>query len=178
MQRPRDDTDRRYWPARLGGTGKGFTRDGKAASPVYYSALNPQGSLSDNPRPDKVTPDTVRHAADTVTPEAVKARARTVALLAMDRLVCQSDSMDVPTALNVLGGVSKFTEAVSERAGAGVTFNLGSLHLDALRAARPALSNSIGNAETVDAHILPNPANDNGLDDGNGPDTDTPAHQG
>jgi len=155
MQPKRDPSDRRYWPARLGGTGQGFTTGGKDASPAYYGALKPHGSLSDHPHPAYMTEETVQYASDLVTPEAVKARARVVALKALDRLVCQSDSMDVPQSLSVLGGVARFTEAASERGSAGVTLNFGDLHLAALQAARPVvqarmLSNEGGNVSDDD----------------------------
>ena len=130
MQPKRDPADRRFWPARLGGTGDGFTarRDGKGkqASPDYYGATSYGGSLSTCPSKLRTTDKTVAEAVRTVDAEAVKARARLLAIKAMDRLEDSADSMDVSSLVDTLNAAGKLTGAQVTGSN-GVTLNLGLL---------------------------------------------------
>jgi hypothetical protein len=140
MQPKRDPADRRYWPARLGGTGQGFTRQGKERSPAYYGSLrNPQGTLGHRPRMDAhgSSPDTVRSDARTVDQEAVKARGRLLAIATMDALEAKRDSMDVSSLVDTLNGAIKAASVgVTANHGGGLTLNVAQLHLDSLRRMR------------------------------------------
>lgn len=169
-----------FLPARLGGIGAGFTRGrDKEQSPAYLGAIKPGNSLSDTPDTShaRMSPDAPARAKKAIDASTVRARAQVVAMGLLRKLHDSRDSMDVSEIVDSLNAVGKLTGAITPANGGGVTVNLGSLHLDALRAARP-LSNSIGDGQIEDAHILPNPANDNGLDGGNAPGDASAAGQG
>ena len=159
MSQPaRDPNDRRYWPTHAGGTGQGFSYkpNGKADSPRYYGALSPRSQLS---KAAKVsTSEDVRSIDAIVTRKAIRASARLVTLRALDEMARKVDedkslgASELATMANVAGKLAD----VQRTAPNGVTINVGTLHLDALRA-RPAVTASATIAQIaapVDADVV------------------------
>jgi hypothetical protein len=126
-----------FTPARLGGlAGFGVQKYGKP-SPLRFGALSPRGSLSDNPRPDRVYSNTVTETAKQIDPETVKARARVVSLRLLDETESRATSMDDGDLVSALGQALKASGAiVAPNGGAGLTLNVAQLHLDSLRRMR------------------------------------------
>jgi hypothetical protein len=73
MQPKRDPNDRRYWPVRAGGTGKGFARSDRETHPLRYRAI-------DNPR----SIDAVHNRGRTA--EGIRTRARLILERALDKV--------------------------------------------------------------------------------------------
>lgn len=155
--RARDPNDRRYWPARKGGTGQGFRAAGqlKEDSRYHWGALNRSGSLSDSTRLDRVQPLSPVEYSKVVPRAEIRAKARAVTLASLDRLEQRVDSMEtgeLTAAANVAGKLAGLTQP---KASQGVTLNIGRLHLEAFRAiktARASISN--GSADVAEAEVL------------------------
>lgn len=136
-QRVRDKDDPRYIPARLGGTGAGFTRAGdKRLSSRYLSAISRQGCMSDTPD-SRIPQRTIDDSSKVVSKGLIRARGRLVALAALDQLATQVesgtlDAGELVAAGNV--GLKAAGMATPKAGGSQTTISIGTLHLDALRA--------------------------------------------
>lgn len=66
--------------------------------------------------------------------QAVRDHARLTALKLLDRISLAAEGMDAAEAATALGNVGKLADTVRPAAAVGQTVNIGTLHLDALRA--------------------------------------------